>query len=197
MGWFFKTNTNVSGEGLPKWEDVTLTQPLNWSFGVGLVILFLILFFVGFGFVSFLPLIILCYCSFTCLMYKSLFNDKKSSALTIIKEVLINYKVSIVSIISLFIISLAFSNLGTIPGIFSILTVLLIYWGVISINIFKPINEQNLTPVVSYEQAKKSCVNKGEKKDSTGFFGLFGGQKGGNITKELKKIVKTHNKHNL
>jgi hypothetical protein len=40
MYWFFKTNTNVSGEGKPEWEDVTLTSPLYLSFGICLVILF-------------------------------------------------------------------------------------------------------------------------------------------------------------
>lgn len=196
MGWFFKTNTNVSGEGPPNWEDVTLISPFNWSMGACLIILFIILFFVGFGLISFLPAIILFYCFFSCIMYKSLLNDKKSSALTIIKEVLKNYKITIVTIISVFLILLAFSNLGTIPGLFSILTVALIYWGVISINIFKPVNEQHLTEAVSYDQAKKTCTNQVRHK-SESWFDLFGGQKGGNITKELKKLAKTHNKNNL
>lgn len=192
MSWFFKTNTNVSGEGFPKWEDVTIIEPFNWSMGVGLIILFVIVFFLALGFISFLPFIILFYCFLSCIMYKSLFNDKKSSSLTIIKEVLKNYKVTIVTIISVFIILLAFSKLGTIPGIFSIVTVALIYWGVISINVFKPVNEQHLTSVVSYDQAKKTCTVKARGSDS--WFGLFGGQSGGNITKELKKLAKTQNK---
>ena len=194
MGWLFKTNTNVSGQGSPNWEDVTLLSPIDWSLAVGLIILFTILFFVGFGLISFLPAIILFYCFFSCIMYKSLLNDKKSSALTIIKEVLKNYKITIVTIISVFLILLAFSNLGTIPGVFSILTVALIYWGVISINIFKPVSEQHLTAAVSYDQAKKTCTNK--PKGLNSWFG-FGGQSGGNITKELKKLSKTHNKNNL
>jgi hypothetical protein len=115
---------------------------------------------------------------------------------TIIKEVLKNYKITIVTIISIFLVLLAFSNLGTVPGVFSILTVALIYWGVISINIFKPVSEQHLTEAVSYDQAKKTCTNKGEHK-SKSWFDIFGGQKGGNITKELKKLAKTHNKNNL
>jgi hypothetical protein len=196
MEWFFKSNTNVSGSGLPTWETVTLLSPFNWFLGLSLVILFLILFFIGIGLISFLPFIILFYCCFTCIMYKSLFNDKKSSSLTIIKEVLKNYKITIVSIISLFVVLLAFSNLGVIPGIFSILTVICIYWGVISINIFKPISQQNLTEVVSYDQAKKTCITKGETKNGSWFLRLFGNQKGGNITKELKKIAKNQDKSN-
>ena len=38
-----------------------------------------------------------------------------------------------------------FSNLGTLPGIFSILTVGLIYYGLIGLDIFKSIPESNLS----------------------------------------------------
>ena len=30
MGWFFKTNTNDSGTGNPKWEEVTFVSPFNY-----------------------------------------------------------------------------------------------------------------------------------------------------------------------
>ena len=42
MGWFFKTNTNDSGTGKPKWEDVTFTSPFNYACAIGLLILFAI-----------------------------------------------------------------------------------------------------------------------------------------------------------
>jgi len=32
MSWFFKTNTNDTGNGKPQWEEVTITSPLNWFF---------------------------------------------------------------------------------------------------------------------------------------------------------------------
>jgi hypothetical protein len=193
MSWFFKTNTNDTGDGLPKWEDISLTTPVDWGIGFGLVILFVILFFIGGGLVlSVLPFIVLLFCGLTSLMYNSLLNGKKATALTIIKEVLKYYKLSIVSIISLFIVSLAFSKLGTAPGIFSIITIGLIYWGIISIDIFNSIPETNLTPVVSYEQASKKCsINKSKGEEHGLLYNLLFGQKGGNITKQLKKINKT------
>jgi hypothetical protein len=194
MSWFFKTNTNDSGDGLPKWEDVTMLSPLNWGLGLGLVILFAILFFFGFAFISSIPFAILSYCCLICLMYKGIMNDKKISTFTVIKEVLKYYKLTIVGIISFFVIALAFSKLGILPGIFSIITLGLIYWGIISINIFKPITETNLSPSVSYEQATKKCSAAKSKENKHGFlYNLLIGQKGGDITKELKKINKNLN----
>ena len=35
MGWFFKTNSNNSGTGEPKWEDVQITEPINLGSGKG------------------------------------------------------------------------------------------------------------------------------------------------------------------
>jgi flagellar basal body-associated protein FliL len=191
MSWFFKTNKNDTGEGKPEWEDVTITSPINWCIGVGLAILFTILLFVAFPFVSMIPLIFYHKALLTTLFYKVIMNGKQVSSFTIVKETLKYYKISIVSIISLFVILLAFSNLGAIPGIFSILTLALIYYGVISIDIFKSIPEHNLSPSVSYQQAEKKCGPKIEKKHKKWFFGLFGGQTGGDLTKQLKKIGKT------
>lgn len=191
MGWFFKTNTNESGDGLPNWEDVSLTSPINWGLGVGLIILFSILFFIGFGFIAVAPFIILCYCCLTCILFKGMMNGKKTTSFTIIKEVLKYYKLNVVGIISFFVIALAFANLGVVPGIISIVMLGLIYFGIISINIFKPIAETNLTPSVGYAQATKKCSFTKSKESKHGFlYNLLIGQKGGNITKELKKINK-------
>lgn len=191
MNWFFKTNVNDTGDGMPKWEEVTLTSPVDWGLGVGLVILFAVLFLLGFGLISLIPFFILCYCCLTCLFYKSMLNGKKSSALTVIKDLLKYYKLTIVGIISFFVVSLAFSKLGLVPGIFSIITLGLIYWGILAIDLFKPINETNVSPSVSYEQASKKCVSLKQKGEKHGFlYNLLLGQSGGNIAKELKKINK-------
>lgn len=191
MNWFFKTNVNDTGDGMPKWEEVTLTSPVDWGLGVGLVILFAVLFFFGFGVISFIPFAILSYCCFTCLFYKSIMNGKKSSALTVIKDLLKYYKLTIVGIISFFVVSLAFSKLGVVPGIFSIITLGLIYWGILAIDLFKPIAETNVSPSVSYEQASKKCSFVKPKGEKHGFlYNLLIGQSGGNIAKELKKINK-------
>ena len=193
MSWFFKKNTNDTGDGLPKWEDVTLTSPVDWGLGFGLVILFIIVFFLGGGIIlSVIPYAILVLCIITAVSYKALLNGKKATGITIIKEVLKYYKITIVSIFSLFIIALAFSKLGAAAGVFSIITIGLIYWGVIAIDIFQPIPETNLSPLVSYDQAAKKCSIIKPKGEKHGFlYNLIFGQKGGNIIKDLKKINKS------
>ena len=191
MGWFFKTNTNVSGEGKPEWVDVTLMSPINLFLSVVLVILFAIIFFLGFSFISFIPFATIFWCVFSCLFYKGKMNGKSVMSFSMIKETLKHYKISFVIAISIFVILLAFSKLGTIPGIFSIATVLLIYWGVIGIDIFYPVKETNLSQSVSYEQAIKKCPLITKNTEKHGFlYNLIFGQKGGNITKQLKKIGK-------
>ena len=57
---------------------------------------------------------------------------------------------------------------------------------------FKVINQENLSPLISYTQAKKTCSFKETVKDKHGLLYdlLLGSQKGGNLTKELKNIGK-------
>ena len=119
--------------------------------------------------------------------------DWSQGSLAIVKDLFKYYKIPIMSIFSIYVTFLAFTRLGTVPGIFSIITLALIYFGIIGIDMFKPINEENLSPVVSYEQAVKIDV-KPLPKQKNGFLSdlIFGKQSGGNITKELKNISKTY-----
>jgi hypothetical protein len=108
-----------------------------------------------------------------------------------ITQILKHYKLSFVTAISIFIILLAFSNLGVVPGIFSIITVGLIYWGIIGIDIFYSVKETNLSQSVSYAQAVKKCLGVDKNAKKHGFlYDLAFGQKGGNLSKHLKKIGK-------
>jgi hypothetical protein len=193
MGWFFKTNTNDSGTGNPKWEDVTFVSPFNYWCAVGLVILFCILFFfaLSFGVISTLASLSMLWCVFSCIAYKAEMGGKIISALPIIKDTFKYYKSTIMGILSFSVIVSAFSYLGTIPGLFSILVLGLIYFGIISIDLFSPSSKANLTPEVSFNQAKKTCNFKEPIKEKHGLlYGLLFGQKGGNITKEIKEIGK-------
>jgi hypothetical protein len=182
---------------------------------LGLVFLFTLLLIFGFPILSMLPLILYHKSILSTLFYKAIMNNKQINSFSIIKETLKYYKITIVSIISILVVLLAFLKLGTIPGIFSIITIILIYFGFISINLFQSIPEKNLNELVSYEQASKICSNSGLKKidkDSSligrffritiGFYvgivewflSLFIEQKGGSISNELKKINKLYNK---
>jgi hypothetical protein len=71
---------------------------------------------------------------------------------------------------------------------------MLIYWGIITIDIFKPITKENLSPLSSYKQAKKTCSNdikeKVTEKHGVLYNMLFGGKREENITKELRNLSK-------
>lgn len=192
MKWFFKKNTNNSGVGKPKWGDVSFIDIFDFWSAVGLVILFIIIFFFAFPFLSVIAFLVMSWCMISCVAYKSEMNGKDINAVTIIQYVLKYYKIPIMGIFCFFVIVSAFTKLGTVPGIFSIVTLLLIYFGIISIDMFKVINQENLSPLISYDQAKKTCSFKETVKDKHGLLYdlLFGSQKGGNLTKELKNIGK-------
>jgi hypothetical protein len=193
MGWFFKQNTNTDLNHKPVWEDVTFISWFDYACAIGLIILFIILFWVVLISLPVLPFITLCLTIFTSINYIGVINDKSANALTIIKDIFKYYKITFMSIFSFFVIISAFANLGTIPGVFSIITLGLIYWGIISIDLFKETSEEGLSKLASYDQAKKVCNFTEAKKDNHGLLYnlVFGNQSGGkNLAKELKKIGK-------
>ena len=196
MSWFFKKNANTSESGKPKWENSFSLFSL--IIGWWLIVFFVIAFFIGM-FTGVLPLsvaLMMGICLFTIVGCQSEMNGAPASVLVVIKELFKNYKVTIASTITFFIILLSFINLGSLPGLFSIITVLLIYFGVISIEIFQPIKQNiRLSELVSYKQAKKTC--KLEVKPTGLGVGILNRifQKGGkNLADEIKKLGKTLNK---
>jgi hypothetical protein len=190
MGWFFKTNTNESATGAPKWTNVTLTDPINYGIAIALVIGFIILFFFAMPVIFFISFLVFAFATFSCITYKAEMDGKSAYASTIVKDVFKYYKLPIMAVFSIFVISAAFNKLGTAPGIFSIITLLAIYFGLISIDIFKPIERESMTPVVSFEQAKKKCVGVEQVNRSSSFLSSLLGLKGGSISKELKNASK-------
>jgi hypothetical protein len=193
MGWLFKQNKNddPSKKG-PQWVDVSFTEPVDYACAIGLIILFIMIFFFFLlPTLAVLPFVTMTICVFSCMAFKAQMDDKTINALTVIQYLLKYYKISFMTIVSIFVISSAFSYLGTVSGVFSIVTLALIYFGVISIDIFKPNTEENLSKLVSYEQAKKVCNFKKPFKQEHGFlYDLIFGQSGGGLSKELKKIGK-------
>ena len=186
MGWFFKSNTNYSASGGPKWEDTTWTTPINYCIAIWLVIIFGIGFLFTMPVFFFLSFILMGWLILSSLTFKAEMNDKIFTLGTLILDVFKYHKVLILSIFILFIISSAFSNLGTTSGIFSIITLGLIYFGIISIDLFNPIVNNNISSAVSFEQAKKTCKFKRVDVISSPLSLL----KGGSISKEIKKAGK-------
>jgi len=190
MNWFFKTNTNESGSGEPKWSQVTITDPVNYGIAIAFVIGFIILFFFAMPVIFFMSFLAFVFAAFTCITYKAEMDGKSAYASTIIKDIFKYYKLPIMAVFSLFVVSSAFTKLGTAPGIFSIITLFAIYFGLISIDTFKPIEKDNMTPIVSFDQAKKRCAGVEPVKSAVGFLASLLGQKGGSLTKELKNASK-------
>ena len=128
---------------------------------------------------------------FSSIMYTAEMNGKSITSAAVIQDIFKYYKSLIVGIFCLLVIVSAFSKLGPVPGVFSIITLALIYFGIISIDMFSPINKEHLSPLTSYKQAKKTCNDKKNVDEKHGLlYDLVFGQKGGSISKELKNLGK-------
>jgi hypothetical protein len=198
MKWFFKenTNTNTNVNSKPIWNDVNLLEPVNYGTGLFLVFVFFILFWILlFTVTPMLAIGIFYMCLLMTFGYKGEIDNKKASIFTIIQEMFKHYKVTMTVIFSIMVIISAFSNLGAISGVFSMLTVLLIYFKFIPINIFESIKATNLSPLSTFEQAYKKCDGIASKPKT--FFenieSFFDVKKGGGIGRELKKLNKKIN----
>ena len=196
MKWFFKSNEN-NKSGPPKWEDVPLMSS-NFFIGCCLVVTFLIILFVGLGFFPFITSFLLLYCVGSCLSYKSILNGVNAGVFTIIQDVFKYYKVTIMFVFSFIVVASAFANLGPIPGVFSLITLGLIYFGLVGLSIYKPIDKDHLSPISpdGYEQATKKCKSTNVEEKNKGWMEMIGLKKGGgkNITKQLKDIHKKFTK---
>lgn len=188
MYWLFRTNNNHSGEGPPKWSDVTIFSPVNLGLGYGMVVMLTLVLVFWFIFLTAIPFTLYHVVILSLLFYHGTMNGKEIGPFHLIIETLKNYKVSIVSIISMFIIVQAFTELGNVAGIISLVTTALIYFGMIGVSLYKPVTEVGLSPITSYQQAIKTCSNRAAS--NRGFFtNMFAGQRGGgDIMKDIKKI---------
>jgi hypothetical protein len=190
MSWFFLVNTNTGDTGKPKWQSTL--APAKLFTGCLLVFLFSILFWVGLLVIPFIPFIapiVMLICIFTIFSFKGVMNNNVVSVSAIIAGIFKYNKIIVASIITFFVILCAFANLGGLAGGISILVVCLIYFGIISIDIFNPINEENLSKLVSYDQVKKTCkISKVFEMKSfiNSFMPWSGGGK--KLTREIKKI---------
>ena len=196
MKWFFKENTNTNVNSKPVWSDVNLLEPVNYGIALFLVFVFFILFWILlFTVTPVLSIGIFYMCLLMSFGYKGEIDNKKASIFTIMQEIFKHYKVTMTTVFTIMIIISAFSNLGAVSGVFSMLTVLLIYFNFIPINIFESIKATNLSPLSTFEQAYKKCDGVSRKPQT--FFenieSFFDVKKGGGIGRELKKLNKKMN----
>ena len=200
MFWFFKTNTNKTDSGKPEWANVTLSTPVNYCIAIWLVIIFGFCFIFTMPVYFFLSLLLFNWLLFSSLTFKADMNAKPYYALSFIKDTFIYHKLPIISVLIFYVVKSAFSILGTTSGVFSLVTLLLIYFGILHINLFNnPIINNTMTKAVSFEQAQKSC--NGKQATSFGSTLVNGTKKmftgGSNIKKDLlklnKKLIKSKN----
>lgn len=196
MGWFFKTNANNNSYGKPEWKKVGIFSPIYYFLGVALSILFIFLFIICFPIISILPIFIFHDAIISTLFVKGIIKNETVTAFGIIKEALKQYKISLVTIISIFVVLLAFSNLGILSGIIAMIVCAFIYSGSIQMYMFLPFEEKNMSPSVSYKQAVKKCPEtiKYYQKHGLLYNLIFGQTGGGDITKQLKKLSKNIDK---
>ena len=196
MFWLFKKNTNTEKGEKPVWEDVTLTQPFGYGMAIFLVItlsiilLFFAPFFIG------IDSLISSFCTLIMFSYMGKMSDKSAGYLSVLGEAAKAYKISIMVIFSIFVVSSAFTYLGIMNGIVFLIGVLCIYFGVLKMDLFKQSIETNLTPftVTKEIQAKRTVCTTSEAKEKHGLLYqmVFGKQSGGKLINDLKKLNKTN-----
>jgi len=226
MKWFFRENSE-KGNNPPKWSEISYsTSKGSYITSILLTILFIIIFFVGFPIITLIPMAAISWVLICIATYGSRMNinkdgsERSTNSFTVIKELFADYKVAISAVFSIFMVLSAFANLGNTQGFISLVVLIMVYLGVISIDIFKPVElPAHLTPLVSYDQANKDCLAQisSEDSDSSGddsywgyltgwlygknatnkskpkkgfLYNLIYGQNGGSLKKELKKLAK-------
>ena len=189
MGWLFKTNTNTNENSKPIWSDLNFLNPTGYISSFFLAGVFFILFWILlFTVAPFVPILIFYVCLFMTFGYTGEINNKSATMGTIIKETFKNYKVTISTVLSIFIVLSTFTNLGVIPGVFSLFTVLLISFNFIKLNIFESNVPSNLSPLTSSKQAIKKCTLGKPKTILSQVTNLFKNVNGDKIGSELKKL---------
>lgn len=190
MTWFFKMNTNDTDEGGPKFEDVTGLKQNALAWFLVLVFAWGAFFLFTFQGYTMIVMTILLFVGGVILSTVGNMNEKSISVLSVIKDVFRYYKVVITVIISIFVVLNAFGILGNVPGFFSLVTVGLIFFGIIGMNIYQPIEETSLSPLVSDDQFVKLCaLPKREKKAPSFWTSLFSGG-GKELVRDIRKVSK-------
>ena len=200
--WFFKKNENADTEKPPKWVDRSLFQDtLPYLFNLWLMSCFytlgIILYIFAFPVTLLLPFLTNIFTIFSGLSYEANFNNEAPTIGVgkIVMKLFKNFKVLIMALFSLMVIISAFARLGTFEGIWSIVVTGLILWGVISIDIFKSVEQAGLSPLVPDVQAMKSKCKSVVEGKGFGMMGLnlFNRQNGGKrLVNELKQFGKKY-----
>ena len=198
MSWFFKENTNKTDKGSPHWKSISVLQPIQYGIALLLVFLFFLLFWLSlFTIFPALTFMIMLFC-FGSILGMTAINEKnqKYSFLNCIKDIFKFKKDMIMTILSFFVIAASFNYMGIQAGAMAMVTLILVYFNIIPIQVFSVKKPDFLSELVSYHQAAKKCNPLPETIYHPGFIErLLFPQKGGggeeDILKKIKKICAT------
>jgi len=195
--WIFKENINTRAGNFPKWEDVTFFNPFNFALScieTAFIITFLVVMYI-FGFAAIMSFsnFIFTICITSALLMKSMISDGENikqpySVFKTFSDLLYSKMHYVMIIISLVMILLSFSYLGTASGIFAIVACFILFLGLVTNTIYnRQIPKDSTLGLASEEvdQAIRTCSKMAEGRGFT----LFGGDK--NILSELKKYTET------
>ena len=196
MSWFFKVNKNYGYEDRkPEWTNVSIFDPIGYCIAIFLIIVFIILFFfvfaMAFPFIGFFTVL---WTLISLFGYKGKMNEKDIGLVSIVNKLLKYRKVTLMYVLTVLIVLSAFSTLGGIGGFVCILVAVLMVFQVVPSNLYIQEIPIHLSPLVSYDQAKKTCKIPVKPKHgfiynffSSLFFPQHGGQE---LIKEIKMAGK-------
>ena len=177
------TSQNNNSNETNKREKIELmSDPVNYMIAIAFAFLFFIILTVIIGAIPIISIIVFIICVFTVMDYKAHFinsqNEKgmKATISVIINNIFKYYKGTIATLFSVFFISNIITYLGTIPGIISIIVIILIFFNKLGIPIFKTnIPESKyLSKIIEVYQANRTCTNNETSTKSPPAKGLLG-----------------------
>jgi len=198
--WLFKENTNTQAGRLPKWEDVTFMNPINFCISCvvafWLVAILVVTYIFGFPIVSGFKSLIFTICIVSALLMKSMISDGENIKQMYgigktFKDLLFSKMHYIMILISVQMIILTFVSFGVAPGVFSLIACITLFIGLVGNQIYSRQIPKDSTPGLTskdFEQAFKSCPKIVES--NTTWLGKIFGQSGGgeNLINEIKRL---------
>jgi hypothetical protein len=164
LSWLFKKNANTDKTKLPKWEDVSMLEPVNYGLSIFLAFCFIMLYFVvlfvPIPIVSGLSIFVMTWVFFKPLFIKGIVEGKKYGFQNLFSDTLLYKNNILMHVFTILFVIGAFSSFGNIVGFVSILIYLLFYFKWIPIPIFNKNlpNSDSLNILSSYKMATKTCI---------------------------------------
>jgi hypothetical protein len=201
--WLFKENTNTQAGHLPKWQDVTFMNPINFCISCvvafWLLAILIVTYIFGFPIISAFKSLIFIICIASAFLMKSMISDGENikqlyGVGKTFTDLLFSKMHYIMILISIQMVMLTFAYFGVAPGVFSMIACVILFIGLVGNKIYSRQIPKDSTPGLTseeFEQAFKSCpkILTNNKMTWVGrVFGQSGGEK--NLINEIKRLCK-------